>query len=178
MARRSPTGRFPALRQGQRRESLWIPITETLGSYAAANVVILLNSLNAAALALRPFTIVRSRIWMHAVSDNLTAVEDYQVALGMAVVSDQASAIGVTAIPTPFTDAGSDLWFFYEVIASEFIFISGVGFDSAGGIMKDADSKAMRKVQDGEDVVLVGEASGLSLGCRMTQGGRFLIKLH
>ncbi len=178
MARRSPTGRFPALRQGRRRESLWIGIQEGLGTYSAANVVILLNSLNAAALALRPFTIVRTRMWMVAQSDQTGAAEDWQVALGAAVVSDQASAIGVTAVPTPFTDLSSDLWFLYEVLAGEFTFVSGVGFETASGRAKDVDSKAMRKVEDGEDVIFVGEASSLSAGVKMTQGGRFLVKFH
>ncbi len=117
MARRRATGRFPALRQGQRRESVWIGISENLDTLSAANVAILSATLNATALALRPFTVVRTRIWMHALSDQTGAPEDYQVALGAAVVSEQASAIGVTAVPTPFTDVASDLWFYYEVIA-------------------------------------------------------------
>jgi len=37
-------------------------------------------------------------------SDQFVATEGYEIAIGMAVVSDQALAIGVTAVPTPFTD--------------------------------------------------------------------------
>ena len=47
-------------------------------------------------------------------SDQSAATELFIGNLGLAVVSDQATAVGVTAVPTPATDRGSDLWFLIE----------------------------------------------------------------
>ena len=98
----------------------------------------------------------------------------------MAVVSDQAEAIGVTAVPTPITDMASDLWFVHQLLYNEFTFADATGFEDRGQEQYVIDSKAMRKVEDGEDVVVVGEsASGAGTGgFVMAVGGRVLVKLH
>ena len=68
------------------------------------------TSLNAGALALRPFTMVRVRGVIRLETDQLTTTEFQEIAFGLAVVSDQAVAVGVTAVPSPVSDNGSDLW--------------------------------------------------------------------
>ena len=137
------------------------------------------HSLTALELAKRPFTIVRTHLTVHLTSDQL-AVDELQFgAVGMCVVSDQASAIGVTAVPTPVTDADSDLWFLHQYMAAEFAFVSGVGFDAAGGHTYLIDSKAARKVNNDEDVLIIAElAGGISNGLIWTIAGRLLIKEH
>jgi len=161
-----------------RRESLWFFLTEMLTVLPAANSVALINSLNAAALSLRPFTVVRSHLNWFVKSDQTAALEIQQVGLGMAVVSDQSVAIGVTAVPTPFTDLGSDLWLLHSVIASGFTFISGTGVQAPGGINREIDSKGMRKVEDGQDLIACLENSGQGNGTSNLVMGRILIKLH
>ena len=44
-----------------RRESTWIALNTVEATLGGAPTAVLMNSLNAAALALRPFTVVRSR---------------------------------------------------------------------------------------------------------------------
>ena len=134
--------------------------------------------MNAAALALRPFTIVRTRFQIMVTSDQVIASEDQGGALGMAVVSDQATAIGVSAVPTPITDMGSDLWFVHQQYHTAFTLVSGVGFDGRSGQVVDIDSKAMRKVDIGQDVVIVAESDTPSSGYDFTVGGRMLIKVN
>jgi len=82
------------------RESLWFdgPVFNT--NMGAASTAVLVSSLSAAALALRPFTVVRTRGSMFLETDQQAASEFYQAAIGCCVVSDQAVAIGVTAVPT------------------------------------------------------------------------------
>ncbi len=92
------------------------------------------------------------------------------------MVSDQASAIGVTAIPTPITDLGSDAWFLHQVLSGRFEFNDATGFGDVGRV-GEIDSKAMRKVDIGFDIVSVVEAS-LGTGSRINIGGRRLVKLH
>ncbi len=160
-----------------RRESLWLFGAPTITTLASASQAVLLLSLNAAGLALRPFTIVRTRGLFQVSSDQAATTEEYNASVGSAVVSDQASAIGITAIPTPETDRSSDLWFVYETIAGNFTVSSAIGLFEAGH-ERVIDSKAMRKVEDGEDFVTVIETSVVSSGARVYYSDRVLVKLH
>ncbi len=135
-------------------------------------------SLNAAALAFRPFTVVRTRIELYVRSDQVAATEDQSGAMGMAVVSSQAVAVGVTAIPTPVTEIGSDLWFVHQTIFNAEFGDSAGGNGANRGHHWTIDSKAMRKVEDGQDVVIVIEDAGLGGGARFFIGGRMLIKAN
>ena len=172
--RRNTTRSF----QRSRRESLWIGVVPARTVLASAGSAVLSHSLNAAALALRPFTIVRSRLLFWCSSDQVAADEFIGGAVGMAVVSSQAVAIGITAVPTPDTDRGSDLWMLYEDIGGNFV-VGGTA-DSVGisSIARWVDSKAMRKVEDGNDLVIVEEAVVGSAGITVSVAGRLLVKLH
>jgi len=166
------------LRGGRnRRESAWVSIATTRTNITAPSTAVLFTGFSAAALALRPFTIVRVRGQMHLSSDQLANSESYQASLGLAVVSDQALAIGVTAVPTPETDRDSDLFFVYESLSGEFSVSSAISILESGH-GKDFDSKAMRKVEDGQDVALTIETSSISNGVFFSKQARMLIKLH
>ncbi len=162
----------------RRRETAWIGGTDTSDAIVGGSTAILLTSLNAAALALRPFTVVRSRGYIHLISDQTAASESQSIAYGHCVVSDQANAIGATAIPTPVTDSGSDLFFVYERLRTFFTFGSAIGFQSPAGLFKEYDSKAMRKIAVGEDLVVVVESSASTSGLSFQSFSRHLVKLH
>ena len=161
-----------------RRETMWFTGSSVLTTIASADTAVMQISLNAAALALAPFTIIRTRgiIWYR--SDQTGASENYGFSYGQAVVSQQASAIGVTAILTPVADRGSDLFFVFEDGFSRFEFITGAGVFEAGHMMR-FDSKAVRKVNDDQDIVTVVESSTQnSSGVAVYVTFRQLIKLH
>ncbi len=175
--RRSRAGGF--IRGGRHlRETLWASISPTTTTLAVATPV-LFSGLSASGLALRPFTIIRTRGVLHLSTDQIAASESYYAAYGMAVVSDQALAVGVSAVPTPLTEADSDLWFVYEPMTSRMLFGDATGLGGGDGVMVRFDSKAMRKVEDGQDIATVEEASSNSglLGCQLAKGGRMLLKL-
>jgi len=153
-----------------RRESLWLFISdaETIMTVQGGTII---SSLNAAALALRPFTVVRTYLEALLTSDQGAATERQTAAIGAVVVSDQANAIGVTAVPTPVTDASSDLWFLHQWMLSR-------GINLSDHLPNAIDSKAMRKVQDGDDVLVVAERGANSEGVALLTAGRMLIKLH
>jgi len=158
------------------RESLWLfgaPVNVALGAPGTAS---LMASLNAAALALRPFTVVRVRGEVLVKSDQSAATETFVGSFGMAVVSDQAIAIGVTAVPTPGTDRGSDLFFVYETQIGTFHLIGTSAISSF--VSRSFDSKAMRKVNEGQDIAVVAEADTFGSGVTVTMAFRMLIKLH
>ena len=139
----------------------------------------IIASLNAAALALRPFTVIRTRGVLGLTSDQTGASEPYSASYGHAIVSDQAVAIGVTAVPIPSTDDGSDLWYVYEALFGLFTFVTGAGILlNHGAVDRTFDSKAMRKVEDGQDLLVVAETSAISVGAILTSYERILLKLH
>ena len=161
-----------------RRDTVWLffgPTSTTISGVSSATVI---SSLNAAALALRPFTVVRTRGTLHYHSDQSAADESYGGGFGLAVVSDQAVAVGITAVPTPVTDYGSDLWFLIEQLHGRVEFLSGVGFEGSNGRERMIDSKAMRKVDVGEDIVVVAETASFQSSNVLVSSFRMLVKLH
>ncbi len=157
-----------------RRESVWLEFAPT-STTVAASTAVLVFSLNAAALALEPFTVIRTRGLLQLTSDQEAAAENSRLGFGIAVVSDQATAIGVTAVPTPITDMGSDLWFVYELMFHNFTPTpAGIGPNYN---QHRFDSKAMRKVDIGQDIVVTVEQQA-AVGSILAMGFRMLIKLH
>ncbi len=158
------------------RSTLWASTPTTTISIGSPGLALLAFSLNAAALALTPFTVIRHRLFWYTRSDVLTGGEVWGGAIAGAVVSLQASAIGITAVPTPITDQGSDLFYFY---AQQFGRFGGTAVEEVGA-RKDIDSKAMRKVDDDQDLIITMETAAVTESASMVSviGGRFLIKLH
>ncbi len=156
---------------GKRRETTWfqfLPAEVTVAS--GANLIF---SLNAAALALRPFTIVRSHFMISLKSDQSAAIERQEGAVGLAVVSDQAVAVGITAVPTPITEMGSNLWLLHQLIYAD---ESSLTDRTRPQMNIEVDSKAMRKVEVGSDLIVVVEITSASNGAIFIVGGRMLVK--
>jgi len=158
---------------GKARTTTWIAIAPIATTLSSSTATVLVATLNAAADALRPFTIVRTYIEYFLTSDQVAASEEQACSFGMAIVSDQASAIGVTAVPTPTTDLASDLWYLHKFIFGDEL--SKVD-ETRAGKFGTIDSKAMRKVDIGQDVILVAEGAGVGSGMILTMAGRFLVK--
>ncbi len=163
-----------------RREVFWIAVTPTDTALGAASTAALINVGSAGLLAIRPFTIVRTRGFFHVISDQLSAAETYGASLGIAVVTDQASAVGVTAVPTPDTDRGSDRFFVFEDNVGRVILNTAVGAEYAAGPAQTRfyDSKAMRKVDTQDDIVVVIESMAIGSSAQVKHGARMLIKIH
>ena len=165
--------------RSQARQTSWIDLPFGSTTLAGGGVA-LVASLTAAGLAKRPFTVERTHLFLHVTSDQVSADEFVFGAAGWCVVSDQALAIGVTAVPTPVTDQGSDLWFLHQAYGVEFALTgTGAGADSIsadGGHQYQIDSKAKRKVGVGQDLIFVLENAGISFGSLIRTSARILIK--
>ncbi len=122
-------------------------------------------------------TIVRTRGLFTIATDQFTANELQLGAVGIAKVTQQAQSIGISAIPHPATDAAWGGWLFHSFFSYEFAFISAVGMDPNVTHPIVVDSKAMRKVDEDERLVVVVENSG-SFGFDVYSSFRFLSKLH
>jgi len=158
--------------RGARRLTSWVglgPVSVTVTGEGGT----ILAAGNAALLAKRPFTIIRLHLEVHIRSDQSAALEAFGGAVGVAVVSDQSVAVGVSAVPTPFTDDSSDLWMLHQWIMGA----SGTSTDGQFGSLYSIDSKAMRKVNDDQDIIVVHELSStLGEGQILRMAGRMLIK--
>ncbi len=156
------------------RETKWVPIAPTFTSLAA-NTPVIFTGFAASQLSLRPFTIIRVRGFIVVATDQAIAFENFQATLGMAVVSEQALAIGVTAVPTPEADRDSDLFFVFEEGAGVVAAITSTGI-AGNSHARPFDSKGMRKVEEGQDIAITEENTAGG-GVTMFKSGRLLMKL-
>ena len=145
----------------------------TAFSALAANTSVLDQSLSLT----EPTTILRTRGIFSVVTDQVAATEEPFGAIGMCVVSDQALAVGVTAIPTPYTDAISDLWFLHQYWAAASKVATGAGFDTRAGFQYQFDSKAMRKISTDQAIAVMVENNDATAGCVYKLDFRMLLKL-
>ena len=136
----------------------------------------LLSSLNAAALAARPFTILRTHMEILIRSDQAAVDEQIIGAYGVGVVSENASSVGITGVPNPQDDTDYD-WFVHQGVAVFFKFFDSSGFQGDSGHHYTIDSKSMRKVGANDDIVLVW-GSGSAVGAIIVIQGRMLVQLH
>jgi len=136
----------------------------------------LMGTLNAAALLLRPFTILRSRLLLTVGSDQFGATETNSGALGWQVVTDSATAAGVASVPTPLTQPTADFLVF-QPWSFDISFGDLTGFEANQDREYVIDSKAMRKVGHDDDVAVTIQGRGGD-GYNAGLEGRFLVKLH
>ena len=157
------------------RQFVWLGLDLPPTSLAGSTVT-LVAALLAAGLALRPFTIVRTRLEVHYRSDQVVATEQTRGALGIIVVSDQAVAQGAASIPAPVTNSDAP-FFVYEPFINRFEVLTSAGFHPDAGLHQTEDSKAMRKVGNNEDIAFM-ITNAASTGAVGTIVGRLLVKLH
>ena len=138
----------------------------------------LLASYNAAALSLRLFTILRTRLVIHFSSDQTGAREFGQSVYAEQVVTEVATTAGVGSVPTAITEPNAD-YLVYQPMMQRFDFITGTGARSliGEGSAWTVDSKAMRKVDIGDDLAITLE-NGSAFGSEIAIEGRQLILLH
>ncbi len=156
------------------KSKIWLG-ANVAGAAIAGNTTVLFSVLNATALALRPFTILRTRMLISWSSDQSVASETAVGSYGRIIVKEKASGIGATAIPNPTSDTDAD-WLVYQGLLRDFLFKSAVGFDDANSYYT-IDSKAMRKVGPTDDLIGVVDNDSAD-GALFTARGRTLIQLH
>ena len=161
---------------GQKRLTSWFQFAPIVITDAASFTIAFF--LNAAVLALRPFTIVRTRYEAYIQLDQTAASEIFVTAIGMAIVSDQAVAVGITAVPTLITDMGLDLWFFHKLLMGGIFKDSAAAFAALGGYVGRIEWMEKRKVDIGQDLVVVLENSAAGQGANVIHGGRMLVKVN
>ncbi len=179
MARNQIVRRSFGRAAGPRRQTDWLAsVDNTAFAALAASQAIFDQSFSGSGTPNAPFTIVRTRGSLFVRSDQVANAEEPFGAIGFAVVSSQAAAIGVTAIPTPISDEPSDMFFVWEPWAASNVVASAVGIDANGVREYKIDSKAMRKVGFNETVAVTIENANATAGALFLIKFRMLVKLH
>ena len=124
-----------------------------------------------------PFTIVRVRGSAFFKSDQIASIETPFGAFGMCVISEQASAaFAAGGVPAPYDQADWDGWFVWQ--PWECSTVSSTGIIEAPVRRFDFDSKAMRKIKEGDQMNLVVDNQNGAHAAEVLVIGRLLIKLH
>ena len=168
-------GNFPVVRQGPRRLTEWLFSADSdATTLLGAGTAVLDQSVSGATIdEIGPATIVRTRGELWVASDQASSSEEPFGAMGFAVVSEQARVAGVTAVPTPITEEGSEKWFIWQSWLAYFATGQGVTWQRYS-----FDSKAMRKIADGDAIVVVLENASAVFGAEFILKFRMLVKLH
>jgi len=104
-----------------------------------------------------PLTITRTILSWNVLGSEAGGLRFFG-AIGMCVVTQDAldqALLGIKSIPLPVTDASSDVWFLHS-------FLGGISPDSVNGQVGTGnvgviESRAQRKIDDGQQIVLMAE---------------------
>ena len=104
-------------------------------------------------------TIVRIRgLFRMMLQGTVGATGDgFQGALGMCVVSEDAFAVGATAIPDPVTDLSWDGWMYHQILSVHSPTAGASGLEGAQSTEQsfNIDGKAMRKFDESDVLVAI-----------------------
>ena len=151
----SGRGRFPS-----RRSTAWSSSADVSAETSVGANSVLLDQVLTPTVTEQTITRVRGLLTIR--SDQVIATEAQLGAFGMAVVEEPAATAGVSAVPTPITDAASEAWFLWQAIGQTLHVADATGMIQ--GVQYVLESKAMRKVNSEQRVVVVFENSSASAG--------------
>ncbi len=131
------------------------------------------------ALSVRPFTILRTRLVIGWTSDQEAADEGPFGEYGQTIVTENASGVGVTALPDPSSVSGDpeNDWFVHQPVVAQLAIIGAISAATLMSQIMTVDSKAMRKVGIDDQVVDMFTEDG-GVGGLLWVMGRQLIQLH
>ena len=125
---------------------------------------------------LRSSTLVRTRGEIHVGMDPGAIDDTMVVGVGLIVATDQAIAAGAASLPSPIDDGDAD-WLWHGLFGLHAATIVS-GDDWIGqSSRREIDSKAMRKVKQNDNLVVVYDSSVLagSPTADVVIGARFLL---
>ena len=138
---------------GRRTDYAWQGTTGAISAFAATQAIGP-GSVASNASA----TVMRVRGHINVGMDVGAADNKGVVAVGLIIGTDDAVAVGATAFPSPADDIDAD-WFWHGWFSLQSI--TGTQTDAEGGQFqaREIDSKAMRRIRQNEQVVLMADAS-------------------
>ena len=104
-------------------------------------------------------TLLRLRGRFNAILNSASAAgSGFQGAIGIGVTTQPATAVGITAVPTPITEQDWDGWLYWQPISIHAGDATAGSRNWQGGVINiEVDSKAMRKLTDQSSIFTVVE---------------------
>ncbi len=166
------------VRRGPKRKTFWLGSSPATGftTLSGSTKAIALSFSGAQVSAFAPFTIVRTVGLLAIRSDQVAAGENQLGAFGQMVITELARAAGAASIPGPATDSADDMWYQFGWFANRFDFLDATGFAPNGAQLFAYDSRAQRKVEDGQALVNMIENLATT-GMQFWMSDRTLIKV-
>jgi len=161
---------FRGHRGGGHRLTEWSSLLDAGFTSVAATGATLISSVGFE----DPGTIIRSRGSITVLPATFAADSNPVGAFGVGLVTAEALAIGITALPHPYRDADWGGWMVWQPFAFKWEFGDATGF-SRGDWTYDIDSKAMRKVSPSTAMVFVAESQSGAFDIH--ESVRLLLKL-
>ena len=161
---------------GPKRLTEWAGMLITAPINLVGGTTNLVGELDQTDLApLTPCTLIRVRGLLQFNHSSRTAGHDPNGAFSISIVKENARAIGITAIPSPVSDLGDDTFLCWEPWAVTFGGVEDPGMSRQYRI----DCKAMRKIEDGDGLVVVAQ-NGAPAGenAEIIYALRFLFLFH
>ena len=174
MARAQRRGRGFGVRKIPNYEWVTLNSLVPIGVPAASKVII------GSFLLQEPNDIVvqRTRGMLQVQTDVFSAaVEEQFGAFGMIIVSEDAFAVGASALPGPVTDGFQD-WFLWMPICQTSNVASAIGYETNVGTRDVIDSKAQRVWTVGNRVAIIAENAHATHAFEVSIAMRLLIKLR
>ena len=169
MANRSQS-RFSARVRAPKRVTEWVSSADQGWVVVSAGAKLLSQS----SAGLGNTTIVRVRGQLSVKPNISTADQDIVGAYGIGIVSDQAFAAGATSLSGPWSDSDWGGWLVWMPISMRYEFQDGTGA-LITSVSQVIDSKAMRKVQMNETLVVMIESQAIAFD--VADPFRLLVKL-
>ena len=162
--------------RGTKRKTFWLGTVQVSAETAlAAATASLHGSLNAAALALRPFTIVRTISDFWVASDQIVATEQPFGAIGVALADDRAIAAGAGSLPRAYGENADSSFLFHQFWAAK-SFVAGTPATYSPNAWSyfHADQRGQRKIAIGDDIGWVIHNAEGGDGCTFVWNTRML----
>jgi len=146
-----------------RSKKQWFGTSDQGAQAVASGAKAIIQSLNVNT----PSTILRNRGILAITPQAGSADLEIDGAYGIAVVTDVALALGITAIPGPFTESSWTGWMVHQFFHYQLDVTTDVGRVGGTGFSRqyEIDSKAMRKMGDSERMVEIVESRSGALFC-------------
>jgi len=166
--------------RSQRRKTAWGFGPDSTGQTISTSGKVFLSSF-VSLVGQQEATIVRIRGYLELLLITSDAAEGgFQGGFGIALTTAEAVAAGVAAVPGPVTDAEWDGWIVHRFFSIHTVTATIADGVNARGVRfgVDIDSKAMRKMNDGQSLFAVLESTeDVNASLRMHFDSRVLVML-
>ncbi len=149
---------FRSSGRGARLRKTWLGFTIDNVSLTTTQASMGSVALGTAILADATVLRVRGEIMIIGTPD--AATDSDVVGLGLVVVRSEAATAGGTSLPGPIGQVSSDSWLWHQFVPLDAMGATTEALARTGGTAfhrVTVDSKAMRKLPQGSDLILVGE---------------------